>query len=330
MAQMDNRPSTQTKVSYKPIFTFHLRNRSLQLTREGAGFVCIVFAVGLAAINTGNNLLYLILAMCCSFIAVSGILSELTLKKIRLRLILPATLYAREPTPFKVEITNGKRNVPSHALRIRIPPGSGNPYELDREIYVFHIPPGTRVEKSALLTASRRGPLKVETCVLSTSFPFGFFIKSKSVPLQGESLVFPEIRHVDLPFPSGRAEEGAGIVQSRGEEIYALREFQEGDTLERVHWKSSAKAGNLRVMEFSTGGNEKFTIFLSLHDAESGQPVPADLREQRVIESASLAYHLIRRGDEVSLKTPDFQIPCGNSETHLKGIMTFLATVGLD
>ncbi len=53
-------------------FTFTLRNRTLQLTQEGLGFIVILFGVGLGAINTGNNLLYLILAMCCSFIVVSG------------------------------------------------------------------------------------------------------------------------------------------------------------------------------------------------------------------------------------------------------------------
>ncbi|KMP10442.1 hypothetical protein UR09_00860 [Candidatus Nitromaritima sp. SCGC AAA799-A02] len=322
--------SAPSKISHKPVFTFHLRNRSLQLTREGAGFISIVFVVGLAAINTGNNLLYLILAMCCSFIAVSGVLSEMTLKKIHIRAIAPATLYAGEPTPFKLEIANHKDRASSYALRILLSRDSQPHYETDREIYIFDLRPGTPVEKSFMLTASRRGPLKIKSCILSTSFPFGFFIKSKSVPLHIESLVFPEIRKVELPQPVGMAEDGEGIIQPHGEELYALREFIEGDTLDRVHWKSSAKAGNLRVKEFSTGGNQKFTIYLSLTDVESGRPVKPDIMEQRVVESASLAYHLIRRGDEVSLKTPDFNTPFGNAESDLRNIMTFLATVGME
>jgi hypothetical protein len=52
--------------------------------------------------------------------------------------------------------------------------------------------------------------------------------------------------------------------------------------------------------------------------------------EQRVIETASLAYHLIRRGDEVRLKTQDFETPFGNTETHLECILEYLAMVGLE
>ncbi|MCH8158035.1 MAG: DUF58 domain-containing protein, partial [Nitrospinae bacterium] len=263
--------SDQAKISHKAVFTFHLRNRSLQLTREGAGFICIVFAIGLAAINTGNNLLYLILAMCCSFIAVSGILSEMTLKELRVRAILPKTLYAREATPFTLSVANGKGKVSSHALRIRFLASPSHHYVVDREIYIFDLPAQATVEKSAMLTAARRAPLTLESCTLSTSFHFGFFIKSKSVSLNVESLVFPEIRKLELVQSASTVEDGEGIVQPRGEELYALKEFQEGDALDRVHWKSSAKAGNLRVKEFSTGGNEKFTIYLNLTDTGSGQ-----------------------------------------------------------
>ena len=67
-----------TVTSPRSILTISLQNRTLQLTREGFGFIIILFGVGLGAINTGNNLLYLILAMCCSFIAVSGVLSEMS------------------------------------------------------------------------------------------------------------------------------------------------------------------------------------------------------------------------------------------------------------
>ena len=40
---------------FKPLFTLTLHNRTLQLTREGGGFIALVFMVGLGAINTGNR-----------------------------------------------------------------------------------------------------------------------------------------------------------------------------------------------------------------------------------------------------------------------------------
>ena len=52
--------------------------------------------------------------------------------------------------------------------------------------------------------------------------------------------------------------------------------------------------------------------------------------ENRVTETASLAYHLIRRGDEVCLKTPETQTLSGNNEGHLEHILKYLAKVGYE
>ena len=98
---------------YKPVFTVNLTNRTLQLTREGAGFIFLAFAVGIGAINTGNNLLYLILAMCCSFIVLSGILSEMTFRDIFIEAEVPKTLYAEDTYPLKMKVTNAKKRIPS-------------------------------------------------------------------------------------------------------------------------------------------------------------------------------------------------------------------------
>src|SRR5262245_1763645 len=56
--------------------------RRLSFTREGRIIVILSVGVGFAAINTGNNLLYLLLGWLLSFIIASGILSELTLKRL--------------------------------------------------------------------------------------------------------------------------------------------------------------------------------------------------------------------------------------------------------
>jgi len=313
----------------KPLFTFSLKNRTLELTREGGGFVALIFGVGLGAINTGNNLLYLILAMCCSFIAVSGILSEITLKRISIEGTIPKTLYAREPYPMTLRVTNRKKKTPSYSLLIKLPPTPDNPLQVERPFYFFHIPHAALREKTAMFTAAKRGLLKIKTCRVFTSFPFGFFIKSKSVPLDLQATVFPPIRDVELPSPAGASFQGTGIIKQRGEELYALREFRPGDPIGSIHWKSTAKTGSPRVKEFVAGGDHGFTVFLHTQDAQTNRPIDPDTLEKRVTEAASLVYHLIRRGNEVCLKTTDYQSPFGNSPAHLEQLMTYLACAGL-
>jgi uncharacterized protein (DUF58 family) len=87
--------------------------RTLTITTPGWYFIGFVFAVGLAAVNTGNNLLYLIFGAMLSFIVASGILSNIDLKNLRVRTSLPEYLFAGTPALLNVEIENRKRRIPS-------------------------------------------------------------------------------------------------------------------------------------------------------------------------------------------------------------------------
>src|SRR3954462_13752822 len=71
--------------------------RRLSFTREGRIIVVLSVGVGFAAINTGNNLLYLLLGWLLSFVTASGILSERTLKKLRVDRRPPPRVFAGEP-----------------------------------------------------------------------------------------------------------------------------------------------------------------------------------------------------------------------------------------
>src|SRR5207248_8376644 len=82
--------------------------RRLSFTREGRIIVILSVGVGFAAINTGNNLLYLLLGWLLSFIVASGILSERTLRGLRVERRPPPRVFASEPFLMEVVIKNGK------------------------------------------------------------------------------------------------------------------------------------------------------------------------------------------------------------------------------
>jgi uncharacterized protein (DUF58 family) len=320
----------QRKLNYKPIFTLSYYNRTLQVTREGGGFILLLFGVGIGAINTGNNLLYLVLAMCCSFIAVSGVLSEQTLKGISVQVTLPKAVYPEDSYPLHLKISNGKKTIPSYSLYVEFPLDPMGRYRIEHASYTYQIPHQSCVDKSLMFVGLKRGPVHLKTVHLKTSFPFGFFIKIKTLSIDVETLIFPVIKNATLPSPSEYSEEGEGTIGVSGDDLYSIREYQPGDTMAAVHWKSSAKTGTLRVKEFSKGGLHSYTLFLNIIDPKTNIMVGPETLENRVTETASLAYHLIRRGDAVSLKTPDMQIPSGNTETHLGDMLKYLARVGYE
>src|SRR3990172_2285078 len=89
-------------------------------TKEGIIFLTLTLFVGFAALNTGNNLLYLVFGMMLSFIAASGIISMINLSGIEVKAITPEDVFALTPTPLKFSVRNLKSLIPSYTLTIDI------------------------------------------------------------------------------------------------------------------------------------------------------------------------------------------------------------------
>ena len=99
--------------------------RRLRLTREGRYFLLITFCVGFAAINTGNNLLYLLFGMFLSLIIVSGVMSELSLRKLTVARRLPPRAQVGRAHLVEIEVYNHKQRIPSYAIEVALGDGPG-------------------------------------------------------------------------------------------------------------------------------------------------------------------------------------------------------------
>src|SRR5207244_4055945 len=76
------------------------------------------FLLSLAALNTGTNLLFLILASLIALVLMSGILSTIALSGVGMRLVLPEHIFAGQPVRAMVELENEKLTLPSFSLRV--------------------------------------------------------------------------------------------------------------------------------------------------------------------------------------------------------------------
>src|SRR5690349_11254979 len=92
--------------------------RRLRFTREGRWFCGITLGIGVAAINTGNNLLYLILGLMLSLIVASGILSESALRRLEITRQPPTRVHAGRPFLMGITLRNHKRRLPSFSIEI--------------------------------------------------------------------------------------------------------------------------------------------------------------------------------------------------------------------
>src|SRR5438309_17188 len=89
-----------------------------RVTREGLVYLAGIFVIALAALNTGNNLLFMTLACLLAGILISGIISQMVLSGVELRLDLPEHIFANQPVLALAELENHKKMLPSFSLRL--------------------------------------------------------------------------------------------------------------------------------------------------------------------------------------------------------------------
>ncbi len=169
-----------------------------KITREGWIYIGGIIVVALAALNTGNNLLFLILASLIAIILMSGILSSITLSGIEMRLELPEHIFAGQTVRAQVELENEKLTLPSFSLRVEAATSKKSPAAalLETPVYFPYVPKRERVQQSVPITFAHRGAYRQDTFRIVTRFPFGFLQKARRVELRSEALVYPSRRAI--------------------------------------------------------------------------------------------------------------------------------------
>src|SRR5574339_681042 len=113
-----NRPRHVCAAPLGSQLRFLANRRSLRLTSEGTRFLLFTIGIGVAAVNTGNNLFYLLLAMMLSFVVISGLLSEQCLRRLDFHRYVPDLVMANEPTTVTLSVTNRNTRLPSFSVRL--------------------------------------------------------------------------------------------------------------------------------------------------------------------------------------------------------------------
>ncbi|HEU0032216.1 MAG TPA: hypothetical protein VFQ53_16390, partial [Kofleriaceae bacterium] len=201
--------------------------RRLRFTREGRIIVLLSIGIGFAAINTGNNLLYLLLAWLLSFIIASGVLSEMTLRRLTVERRPPPRIFAGEPFLMEVVIKNGKPKRASYSIEVEDLQGKT---PIDKRCYFLKIPEAKSQRTSYRHTFVRRGLYTLTGYRIATKFPFALFRKSRDVDAPLEVLVYPA--RVPVPRPPPRAAtRGDAVADKLGRrgEFFGLRERRVGD-----------------------------------------------------------------------------------------------------
>lgn len=120
-----------------------------------------------------------------------------------------------------------------------------------------------------VLREVRRGRYALDDAEAVLEDPFGLERASVRLPEQGALLVLPKIVELDVLFSeSGRiGHDGRRVLLRRpsGFDVHSVREYEEGESLRKVHWKTTARRGRLMVKELQDEPRDEVAILLDAH-----------------------------------------------------------------
>jgi uncharacterized protein (DUF58 family) len=274
-------------------------------------YIATTLLFGFAAVNTGNNLIFLIVASLLAFMAVSGVLGWLNIKALELYVSFPEEVYAGLDTLVTVRMTNRKRLFPAFLL---------TGHFLGNKVCFDLLERDEEQHSSFLHRFPERGDRSLAAAEISSPFPINFFVRSRWNALNTTVTVFPAPVHGPMPAGSEGVElHGAQARFVRGHEgdVANISDYTGAEPLKLIHWRLSAKHDSLKVKELTATSREPVILEL--------ESLPGKTPEDVLSSAAFLINRLIREHRPVGLKTKAGLTPPALSRRHRLQLLTELA-----
>lgn len=248
--------------------------------------------LALAAANTGNNALVMLLGLAMGSFVVSGTWSRQVLGKLDVSIVPPRQAYAGSFVTVEIELLNRSRLFPAYGLVVRDERGGAL-------LFVPLLRAGERRRLVARTRFPRRGWRTVGPWRLEVLLPLGFFLKSKRVGTAHRLLVYPRLLPslASLLRPGGdRRRPGSTGERGREGEVHQLRGFRDGDERRQIHWKQSARQQRLISVEREARQAEPLYIVVDPRSRKPDDPQVREAFEIVVSRAATVVVDRLRRG----------------------------------
>jgi uncharacterized protein (DUF58 family) len=275
-----------------------MRSPFAGITTRGRAFVAAGLAVGVLGLALGQRGLESLGGLLVLLPLLSALAASRSRYRIQcVRQIAPA----RVPAGQAAEVTIGLANV------TRLPTGlllaeDTIPYSLGaRPRFVLdRIEPGGNRRITYRLRSDHRGKYAIGPLYVRVADAFGLVRLGRSVALPGTLVVTPAISVLPSAALAGTwLREGgtrASTAAAAGEDDVVPRPYRDGDGLRRVHWRSTARYGELMVRREEQRWRNRAVLFLDTRSYAHGGRGPSSSFEYAVSAAASIGVHLTREG----------------------------------
>ena len=283
----------------------------VKITRWGYIYILITIIISLGAANTSNNLLYLLAAALLGIMLISGLSSIVNITGLKVSVDPPQEVFANIPAPFSIKVSRDKWPLPSVLVGIRL-----HGHE-KRGIILF---PGEEREVFLWVTLPHRGMVHLTALEVFSSFPFGFFTRSRILEINVSLVVFPHPIPTPIVPVEGRGwgDTATGVSKGWGDEVLELRLYQNGDPMKMVEWKATARRGKLISKEMSSMRGEELIVELKRGRGDW---------EETLGQATYLVTEALKRGMSVGLVLPDRIFKPEMGDEHRRLLLEALALV---
>jgi uncharacterized protein (DUF58 family) len=299
-------------------------------TPRALGFAAAALAMYLAGRLTGVPELYMLAVAALALPA--GALLVVTWGNYRLA-------SSRSVRPVRTSVGN----------RIAVTLRVDNPTRLETGVLLledrlpYQLGPGARFVVPAIsggdrellnyeVRAAARGRYTLGPLAVRLADPFGLAQVTSELAGTSDVIVHPRVEALSVPGLGGELASSAATkvryLFTQGDEFYTTREYRDGDDLRKVHWRSSAKRGQLMIRQEERPWQARAVLALDLRRAAHRGHGGRASFERTVSAAASIALRLGRSGYELAMVTDDGSrvSPAGVAD-QATAVLDFLASV---
>jgi hypothetical protein len=267
---------------------------------EGWIYLGIMFVLFTGAMLTKQNTLLMVFALMAGPFIVNGQMTFGMLQAVLIQRQAPKRAMQGELFPVEINLTNRR---PIFALwMMSVRDEIYRPDDiLDATVLFSRVSPRTSQTGIYELRLSRRGRYQFGPIRVSSRFPLGLVERSRVFSDPDEILIYPRLGRISPQWRlrlMGATELVSQKQPQRGvfhDDFHSLREFRSGDNPRAIHWRSTARRGELILREFHQNREHTLAVVLDLFRPTPAKPAETDVVELALSFVASL---LVERGRE--------------------------------
>lgn len=270
-----------------------------RLTPIGRGGAWATLAVGAAAFNTANNLIYLLFGLMLVMYPLSWLLARAALRRVEADVLLPRAVRGGAAAAAAVRVRHVRGGAGSPAISLLLRLGGG-----EARVAWPYVGRGETLSGELDLPAMPRGVFPTRA-VIECPFPFGLMVARRPVP-GGEVVVLPaalpgwrEPRGCE-----GRRGERSGWTKGRGVDLLNIREYRPGEDARFMDWKATARLDRPMLREHARESDFRAAVLVDPtlpRDGDEGR----DEVERAISRAAGALEGLASRGWILRLVTPE-------------------------